>query len=461
MTDHNSGARGPRGSLLFAVFWRMGLTMLIAIAAVSGLLFYEFNQHVDSMRDRSLTGQTQDLVRHLSGSSLDRLEIDLPPALRVAYAVERDPPRFAILSEAGKFLVGSPRIEGPLTLEQIPAVGAWRFFESTDPIAGTPQYGSIYRPEEWRGELIIQVTQSAAHHDVLADTVLDEAVDEYLWVVLIVFGAILTVTFLSIKQALKPLTEASREASAIGPNSLDRRLTAAGLPTEVRPLADAINSALDRVEEGFRIQQRFTADAAHEMRTPIALLHAHVERLGPHRNATLKSDLDNLERVVAQLLKLAQVDALVVEDQGRADLCDVARNVVSFLAPRALRQERSLALEGPEKCVVRGDPDALEVALRNLVENALAHTGQGGEVDIEVMDDPPGLRVLDRGPGIPRQDRDQLFDRFWRKDRRTGTGAGLGLSIVARIAVGHGATLLVLDRPGGGAIFEMRFSSTP
>ncbi|RVU33899.1 hypothetical protein EOI86_22470 [Hwanghaeella grinnelliae] len=446
-----------RGSLLAAVFWRVGLTMLLAIGLVSGLLLYEFTDHIDNMRDRSLKGQAMDIVRHLTVSDGQTVNLDLPPSLAAAYQIPDDMPRFAILDESGKVLAASPNVSEPLW-NGIAAKGPLpQTFETHDPESGDLVYGVSLRPEELGRSITIQVTQNASHHDVLADTLLDEAVDEYLWVIVLIFAAILAVTYVTLRSALAPLSEASAQAAAIGPSSLERRLRTDRLPREILPLVTAVNSALDRVEKGFQVQRRFTADAAHEMRTPIALLRTHLENLDPTRAAALREDLNQLERVVAQLLKLAQVDALVVPEGSRADLCEVATNAAAFLGPKAVAAGKSLALEGNDRVTVAGDPDALEVAIRNLVENALVQTPTEEEVVIRITEDPPCIQILDRGPGISDDDREHLFDRFWRKERNLDTGAGLGLSIVSRIAAAHGATLDIDRRPGGGTVFAMTF----
>lgn len=445
-------------SLLLSVFWRMGLTMLVAIAAIVALLLYEFDSRIDSMRDRSLNGQVGDIIRHISVTGDDGVDLALPDTLRAAYETKENPPRYVILDHDGGLVTASPQLAGPLTQEVMPEPGAVVYFESLDPISGRAMYGIATRPTEFDGRIVVQAAQSAQHHDVVADSLLDEAFSEYFWVVVLVFGAILLITFVSLRNALAPLCDASSEAARIGPGNLTHRLNATRLPREIRPLIDAINSALDRVEEGFKTQQRFTADAAHEMRTPIAILHGHIDTLGIDENQALRQNLVNLERVVSQLLKLAQVDAHSVPDGSRADLASVAREVISFLAPHVITTGKTIALEGPEQLVINGDADALEVALRNLVENALSHTPVGGEVVVEIGAVPPSFWVLDRGPGIPVADRPFLFDRFWRKNRNRDSGVGLGLAIVARIAASHSADLSVTDRPGGGSVFSMSFS---
>ncbi|HEU0156245.1 MAG TPA: HAMP domain-containing sensor histidine kinase, partial [Stellaceae bacterium] len=147
----------------------------------------------------------------------------------------------------------------------------------------------------------------------------------------------------------------------------------------------------------------------------------------------------------------------VIDDDEIADIGAVAGEVAAFIAPLALSRGKTVAVVDPPRPVlVRGNSDALGRAVRNLVENALTHTAPNSTVEIEV--DPAGLlRVSDRGPGVPKGARAHIFRRFWRGDRRRSDSAGLGLAIVARIVEMHGATISIDDRPGGGAVFTIRF----
>ena len=125
----------------------------------------------------------------------------------------------------------------------------------------------------------------------------------------------------------------------------------------------------------------------------------------------------------------------------------------------ALARRRDIAVTGATAPVpVHGNHDSLHQALRNLVENALSHTGEGTTVEIAVRSGPPALSVSDQGPGIPAADRDKLFQRFWRADRSGGRGAGLGLAIVQRITAAHGARIEIADAAGGGAKFTIHFA---
>ncbi len=165
-----------------------------------------------------------------------------------------------------------------------------------------------------------------------------------------------------------------------------------------------------------------------------------------------------MARIIGQLLDVAELDSFVLHPGATADLRAVGQEVVEYMAPMAVARGRQLALAGASRPVwVTGDGDVLFQAVRNLVENALAHAPRGSTVEVKV--EPQGvLRVLDRGPGVPAAERGLLFQRFWRRDRSKSGGAGLGLAIVKRIVETHGGEVHIQGRSGGGAAFVIRLN---
>ena len=230
------------------------------------------------------------------------------------------------------------------------------------------------------------------------------------------------------------------------------------MPLEVLPLVQAVNRALDRLDAGFRAQREFTADAAHELRTPLAILRTQIDVIeDPEIAEPLRHDVESMSRLVNQLLEISELDSFFISEGETADLVAIAAEVAAFLAPLALSQGKTFAVTGARRPVrVRGNGDAIARAVRNLAENALAHTATGTTVELAVLAQGT-IRILDRGPGVPKSEREHIFDRFWRRDRRRSGHAGLGLAIVARIVEMHGASIVVEDRPGGGAVFTIRF----
>jgi signal transduction histidine kinase len=172
----------------------------------------------------------------------------------------------------------------------------------------------------------------------------------------------------------------------------------------------------------------------------------------------LRDDVARMNRLVEQLLRVARLDAVVLDVSGTVDLGDVAAATVSSMAPWAVAQGKSVALAAASRPVrVRGNGHAIEDAVRNLVENAIVHSPHGAEVVVAVGGD-GSVSVADRGRGVPSEDRERIFDRFWRGKGAETQGAGLGLAIVKEIVKAHRGTIKVEDMSGGGAVFTLGFA---
>ncbi|MDT0617475.1 ATP-binding protein [Salinisphaera sp. P385] len=303
-------------------------------------------------------------------------------------------------------------------------------------------------------------TAAALGREALAHELLAEFVTDMAWLIPVIALAALAMAVITVRRSLRPLRETSALAARIGPAHTDIRLPEAELPSELKPLVGAVNRALERLDTAFAQQRRFTADAAHQLRTPLAILSANIEASeGDGQIAALRADTARMNRLVDQLLRVARLEAEPLDTSARVDLVSIARRVVGALAALAIRQERELVLVGAEAAVfVTGNEDAIENAMRNLIENALAHTPANTEVTVTV-DRPGRVSVADRGRGIAEAERAHLFDRFWRGRDSPAGGAGLGLAIVAEIMRAHGGRVDVGKAPGGGAAFTLVFGA--
>ncbi len=227
-------------------------------------------------------------------------------------------------------------------------------------------------------------------------------------------------------RALGPIERARRQVAARRPDDLSP-LPTADLPAELRPLVDEMNGLFSRLAAAWAALADFTADAAHELRSPLA-------------------GIDRATRLVEQLLALARQEG-AARDAPRTpvDLVALAHAAADDARPEALRRAVALALDAPAPAMVQGQPEALAVLLRNLLDNALRHTPEGGQVRVQVVPAAQGagpvLAVDDSGPGIAPEDRDRVLARFYRVPGTPGHGSGLGLAIVAAVAERHGARL--------------------
>lgn len=201
----------------------------------------------------------------------------------------------------------------------------------------------------------------------------------------------------------------------------------------------------------------FTADVAHELRMPLAVMRLHLEKLKDRQTAkSLLQDVDKMSRMVEQLLAAAKMESGANEIDNQIDLNQICVEVGTDMGPLAIKAGRTIEVLSPEAPVlIKGNRFALEQAIRNLVENSIKYAARETKIVIEVTEE-PAIKVTDKGPGIPSEMREAIFDPFLRTDRRSG-GSGLGLSIVRRAAEVHDATIEIGDAPGGGSIFTIAF----
>ncbi|WP_411879150.1 ATP-binding protein [Polaromonas sp. YR568] len=280
-----------------------------------------------------------------------------------------------------------------------------------------------------------------------------------------------------ISRSLAPIERATRQVAGRRADDLSP-LADEGLPDEVRPLVDELNLLFGRVRGAFEAQKHFVADAAHELRSPLTALKLQAQAL--RRNgetpaereagiARLNQGIDRAIRLVEQLLVLAREESGeagpgLVSAAAPVDLQEVVKLAVADVLPHALHKQIDLGMvageRSPRTPQVTGQAEALRILLRNLLDNAVKYTPPGGRVDVSLglHEGQPVLAVEDSGPGIAGEDRERVFDRFFRAGQEGGradeapqTGSGLGLAIVKAIAARHGATLQLgrSERLGG------------
>jgi signal transduction histidine kinase len=427
-------------------------------AVVVAVLIWRAYDTAYTLGDRELGLRAVDLARYVAANSDGSARLALPPELSDTYDAAPGNDIFAIRGRDGRIIAAVPPAFGPL-VERWPATTDEPGYFQLSGVGGNARdyYGLGISVDSAVGPLSIWVARVAGGN-ALAHSLLQEFVIDVAWVIPLFVLLTLAIALLAIRGALKPLRRVSEIAASIGPGTTSVRLPLENLPSEITPLVAAVNHALERLERGFATQREFTANAAHELRTPLAIITGALQDLKSTTEVQrLKTDVDRMNRLVAQLLSVARLDAIALDVSGNVDLNDVARDVVAALAPWALTRGRRLAFVGHDRPVlVAGNAYAISDAIRNLVENAVAHAPSHSEVTV-ATDAGGTVSVIDRGPGVAPEDRDRIFERFWRGREEPSHGAGLGLAIVVEIMKAHGGAIRVEGGPGIGSTFTLVF----
>jgi two-component system, OmpR family, sensor histidine kinase TctE len=449
-------------SLQLRLAVRLAALFVVGSAAIVGFVVWRAYDTAGPLADRELSLRAADLANSVARGPDGTARLALPPALREAYGAAPDADIFAIRGGDGRLIAAMPDAFGSL-VERWPATTEHAGYFHLPGIAGRTQdyYGLGVSLDSAAGPLSIWVAR-AAGATALVHSMLEEFVFDIAWVIPLFMLLALAIAILAIRGTLRPIREVSEIAASIGPSTTSVRLPLAGLPSEILPLVSAVNRALGRLEQGFAVQRQFTANAAHELRTPLAIITGALENLEPNPEVgKLKIDVARMNRLVEQLLSVARLDAVALDVSGTVDLNEAARETVANLAPWALAQERSIAFVGADRAVfVRGNAYAMDDAIRNLIENAVVHAPPRSEVTVSTRAD-GSIDVSDHGPGVSQEDRERIFERFWRGKAAASHGAGLGLAIVAEIMKAHGGSARVDAGPEGGAVFTLVFRPAP
>jgi len=412
----------------------------VAAAWLVTMVFSYIDAHheVDELFDAQLAQAAQTLLALASHDEGEGVE-DLGEA---SHKYQRRL-RFQIWRADGKLLMRSNNApESPLTeargfSETQGKDGHWRHFS------------------QWNDEHSLQVQVSENHH------IRDDLIGHIAW--RLIFPALFGLpliglwVWLATRQGLSSLAGVARQIASRDPQQL-QAIHPTSAPTEIRPLVEALNGLFQRVEQTIEAERRFTADAAHELRTPLAALQAQLQvaqraRDNDERDRSLQqlqSGLSRAAHLVDQMLQLARLDPESgLPNPQPVDLTALVETVCAELGPQILARNIDFSFESTGQAIVTGHAEWLRVLIRNLVDNAMRYTPEGGTVivRIERQNDQLTLAVSDSGPGIPPAQRSAVLQRFHRLDQGGQPGSGLGLAIVARIAELHAAQLYLGTSP--------------
>ena len=432
--------------------WRLMAAMLIVFGlglGASAIFSYgETYGTLKELRKRTLQGQARELLAALRFRGDGGVEVALPVEWENAY--QRLDKSFAYsVYDANKRVVAlSPNIATPLPLngpaqsDRLQIVGAERLAVLA---VGAPE-----------GHTVV-VARGHPDQEALAESLIEENFEHLFVVVPFILISLPLLWYIS-RWSLRPLARASLEAQSIGPADLSARLSVDKLPDEVRPLVDAVNGALDRLAHACEAERRLTADAAHQLRTPVTVLDLRLQRArigGRIDWPTIEREMAQLKCLIDRLMELARRDNVARAVDASAgpqniNLARIVRECAAMVLPIAEKEDRSLIVEAPDMVPFYGRADDLRDMVHNLLDNALVHgsgtvhvavrherTSRGQEIFIEVSDE---------GTGMPEALKETVFERF--RKGPLSQGAGLGLAIVRQVARGHGGDVGVLSEPG-------------
>jgi signal transduction histidine kinase len=446
-------------SISWRLFVRLAITTVLMSMFAYGWIYWQAQSTEIAVRQRALLDQAKQMAGFLRLDERGEPVLNLPQPIAESYRSTTGSQRYAVRDQAGTILFGSGRETGPLPLFRQLTQAAYDY----DPDGPGPlhMYGAAVKSNLGGRIYFTQVEEDVLDAQYLRAAVNEEFLTDGGWLQAPFLLAWLGVSMLAVRRALAPLNQVSRVAEDIDPATADTRLPTRNVPTELIPLVNAINLALDRLERGLMRQREFNANAAHQLRTPLAVLRANIEAMPDKTTAAkLTYDIELMSRIVNQLLLVARLETMSHVSNEPVDLLAIATDVATNLAPLAVASGKQLEiLNGTGPILVQANAEALRAAVSNLVENALSHTPAGTTVSIRLTPEPT-VEVIDCGPGVPPDKRDQIFERFWKGDRN-GKGAGLGLAIVKHIMTALQGTVSISDNPAGGAAFTLRFPPSP
>jgi two-component system OmpR family sensor kinase len=433
---------------------------LVAIAAavllvsVSGFGLY-YSRDPGYLRDSAVTSQMARLEAALLPAPDGRLV--LAPEMRRLFDRHPEAYGFALVDGQGTVLDGANRALLPAEALET-GMFATDWIARPDGAAGLIVASHrVGGPERYLRLVFVAVTDPAG---LVRGALLREIVGHGLLPLAPAALILLAANAWMIRRSLAPLGRAARWAREVRPGAAVPPCPDGEASPEIRDLTSAARTALDRLAEALEGERRRAAEAAHALRTPVAVLTARLDALPEGEVADhLRADVAALARTVRQVLDSTAAEMVRIEEGESVDLVLLAEDSVAALAPFGF--ERGVALELVVDSAARpalGNARAIALALDNLIENAILHGRGSARVQVG-----PGatLSVEDGGPGLPEQDRDALFEPFRRGPGARPGGAGLGLAIVARIQRAHGGTVEAGDAPGGGALLRLAYRPAP
>jgi signal transduction histidine kinase len=437
------------------------IVVVLALACSYLVLYFEFRKGLMGLEGQSIAVQVQDLRASIaSGTKPPRLE--LPPSLQAFYAQPDTLNGYQLLGADGTVLASGGFSAPYLPLPVAQGGGRVVMQRETDASGNSVMAAALFlddsHVDDSHGRYWLRVVRNLEDAESLVAQLMLGALEELDWPIALLLIAVVSVVVMTVLSSLRPLRAVSQQAAMLSLHRLDERLHAQNLPRELVPLVQAVNASLDRLEADYRVQREFTANAAHELRTPLATLRARLEsRFSAQELGDVALEIEQLARLIEQLLCLARLESQEQFQFAAFDAHAVALEVARELAPVALESEHYVTAATPDAAVpTHGNATLTRLVFRNLIENAIQYTPAGTSITLSA--DAATVIIADDGPGIAADVAASLFERFRRGPNASGPGAGLGLAIAKCIMERQGGRLSLDANAARGARFVMEFS---
>jgi two-component system sensor histidine kinase TctE len=449
-------------SLRVGLLSRLGVVLVLLLALDAVACYFTALYFANLVYDRWLIDSTRSLAQAVR-SEHGQIAFDVPRvALQIFQFDEVDQTYFKVSSARRGYIAGESALPDPGEVK----INGIRLADGTVYSQRVRIVSTRIAPPQTDDTVKVTIAETLIKRVTLARDILLAMVAPQ--IALLSFALVLA--WIGISRGLKPLTDLAAQVEARDQNNLTP-VPLTGLPREARVLTGRINELLARLGGAIQAQKRFVADAAHQLRTPLAAIMLHAERAqrapdsATEREAlrALHRSVERAGRMTQQLLALARTDpeAVSAVELKALDLVALARRVGEEWISRALERDIDFGLVAPESPVwITGDDRLLGELLSNLIDNAFRYSNTPGQVSVIVESGSrAALSVQDDGPGIPPQERGKIFERFYRMPGSPGEGCGLGLSIVGEIARLHSATVAVTSGSDGhGSRFTASFT---
>jgi two-component system sensor histidine kinase TctE len=452
--------------------WLLG--PLLAVWAFNAWLTYENAiEAANQAHDRTLFGSVLAIAERIAVAG-DEIVVDIPySSLEMLESSLQSRVYYRVSRQSGKHVTGYEDLKPPAARL---SPGKPFFYDSQylgERVRVAALLKPLYEPTV-KEPVLIQVAETAELRDSMSWKMVSASAAKELVLILLAAGLM----WWALNRGLRPLYNLREQVAQRSKTDLSR-MEVGLVPSELKPLIHAINEHTAQVARVTSAQRQFVADAAHQLKTPLAVLRMQADfaskQLGvaPHGDRIddmtavnevlddLRANTEHVSRLVDQLLSLSRAEAAAPALE-RIDLAEFARATTFEWLPLALAKSIDLGFEGDAGAPIRGSKLLLHELLANLLDNAIRFTPKHGRITVRVTssDNRARLQVEDTGPGVPEAERARIFDRFYQIPGRDSAGCGLGLAITREIAALHGATISVASAPAGsGALFVVEFAA--